>query len=82
MDGKMGYFMVFVGSSTMEQASNDPHDFIATPGQGVESTAQEKPWDVALYIYQDFWQAEGDPNRKATFFPACGSSSTSDAGQL
>lgn len=66
MDDKMGYFMVFVGGSTKEQASNDPHDFIPIPGQGIVSTDQKKPWDVALYLYQDFWQAEGDPNRKAT----------------
>ncbi len=68
MDDKMGYFMVFGGGSTMEQASNDPHDFIEIPGQGVESTEQKKPWDIALYIYQDIWQDKGDPNRKANIF--------------
>jgi len=68
MDDKMGYFMLFGGGSTMDQASNDPHDFIAIPGQGIESTEQKKPWDIALYIYQDIWQAECDPNRKANIF--------------
>jgi porin len=68
MDDKPGYFMVFGGYSTKEQASNDPHDFINIPGQGIVSTDQKKPWDVALYVYQEFWQAEGDANRKATFF--------------
>jgi len=67
LDEKMGYFMVFVGGSTKEQASNDPHDFVFKPGQGITSTEQHRPWDVALYLYQDFWQAEGDPDRKANF---------------
>jgi porin len=64
LDDKMGYFMVFVGGSTREQASNDPNDFVVIPGQGL-STKQKNPWDIALYIYQEFWQAAGDPNRKA-----------------
>lgn len=68
MDDKMGYFMVFAGGSTKDQASNDPHDFIEIPGEGIESTKEKKPWDVALYVYQDFWQAEGNADRKATFF--------------
>jgi porin len=68
LDDKMGYFMIFGGTSTKDQASNDPHDFIAIPGQGIESTEEHKPWNIALYVYQDFWQAEGNPNRKATFF--------------
>jgi porin len=68
MDDKMGYFMVFVGGSTKEQASNDPHDFIRKPGQGIVSTAEKKPWDIGLYLYQEFWQAADDPNRKATLF--------------
>jgi porin len=67
MDDKMGYFMVFAGGSTADQASNDPHDFVFIPGQGIEDTDEDKPWDIALYLYQDFWQAEGDPNRKANF---------------
>ena len=68
MDDKTGYFMVFVGGSTKEQASNDPHDFVVIPGQGIESTDSKKPWDVALYVYQDIWQAEGNPDRKTTLF--------------
>jgi porin len=66
LDGKPGYFMVFGGVSTREQASNEPHDFVIIPGQGIESTDEKKPWDIALYLSQVFWQAEGDPNRKAT----------------
>jgi porin len=67
MDDKMGYFMVFGGYSTKEQASNDPHDIIAIPGTGIVNTEEKNPWDIALYLYQDFWQAEGNPDRKATF---------------
>jgi len=68
LDEKMGYFMVFAGGSTKDQASNDPHDFVNIPGPGIQSTEEKKPWDVALYLYQDFWQAEGNPDRKATLF--------------
>jgi len=66
LDGKMGYVMVFAGGSTREQASNDPLDFVPIPGQGIENTEQKNPWDVAAYLYQVFWQAQGNPNRKAT----------------
>jgi porin len=65
-DDKTGYFMVFVGGSTREQASNDRHDHILIPGEGIVSTDQKRPWDIAGYLYQVFWQAKDDPNRKAT----------------
>jgi porin len=68
LDDKMGYFMVYVGGSTKSQASNDPQDFVDIPGQGIVSTASKKPWDVALYLYQDVWQMKGDPNRKISLF--------------
>jgi len=67
MDDKPGYFMVFVGGSTRKQASTDPHDFIHVPGQGIENTERLKPWDVALYLSQEIWRAEGNPDRKVTF---------------
>jgi porin len=66
MDDKPGYFMVFGGYSTRDQPSNEPKDFVIIPGQGIEDTDEENPWDIALYISQVLWQAEGDPNRKAT----------------
>jgi carbohydrate-selective porin OprB len=66
LDDKAGYFMVFAGGSTRDQASTDPNDFVIKPGQGIVSTKEEKPWDVALYLSQAFWQAEADPTRKAT----------------
>ena len=66
LDGKPGYFMVFGGYSTRDQPSNDPHDHILVPGQGIVDTDEEKPWDIALYLSQDLWQAEDDPSRKTT----------------
>jgi porin len=65
-DDDLGYFMVYVGGSTKDQASNDPKDFIEVPGQGIESTEEHKPWDIALYVYQEFWKSKADPNRKIT----------------
>jgi porin len=65
LEDKTGYFMVFAAGSTRDQASNDPRDWTVIPGQGIESTKEDKPWDIAAYIYQVFWQAEDDPNRKA-----------------
>jgi porin len=67
VDDKMGYFMVFAGGSTKGQPSNEKHDFAVIPGQGI-TDKEKKPWDVALYLYQDFWQAEGNSDRKATLF--------------
>ena len=66
LDGKPGYFMVFGGFSTREQPSNEPNDHVFIPGEGIVDTDEEKPWDIALYLSQVFWQAKGDPNRKAT----------------
>ena len=66
LDEKPGYFMIFAGGSTRKQSSNDPHDHILIPGQGIVSTDQKQPWDIAAYVYQVLWQAKDDPNRKAT----------------
>ena len=66
LDDKPGYFMVFAGGSTRDQPSNDPHDFVVKPDHGIEDTETHKPWDIALYLSQVFWQAEEDPTRKAT----------------
>ena len=68
LDDKPGNVMLFAGGSTREQASNDRRDFTIIPGQGIESTDDKKPWDVAIYVHQIFWQAEGEPDRKATVF--------------
>ena len=67
LDDKPGYFMVFAGGSTREQVSVESLDFIFKPGAGLTVTDDEKkPWNVAVYISQVLWQAEKDPNRKAT----------------
>ena len=68
LEEKPGFFLFFVAGSTREQPSNDPRDVFLIPGQGIVSTDEEQPWDVALYLYQTLWQAEGDPERKATLF--------------
>jgi porin len=68
LEDKPGYFLVFAAGSTREQPSNDPRDVILIPGVGLVDTDEEKPWDIAMYAYQVFWQAENDPNRKATIF--------------
>jgi carbohydrate-selective porin OprB len=68
LEDKPGYFLLFAGGSTRDQPSNDPHDHVVIPGQGVLNTKEKKPWDIAMYLYQVFWQAENDPNRKATIF--------------
>jgi porin len=66
LDDKPGYVMLFAGGSTREQVSVESLDFVFKPGAGVTVTDDEKkPWNVAAYIYQVFWQAEKDPNRKA-----------------
>jgi porin len=62
---KPGYFMVFAGGSTRGQKSNEPNDIVIVPGPGLVNTRQnKKPWDVSLYLYQEFWQAPGNPDRK------------------
>ena len=66
VDNKPGYFMIFGGFSTRDQTSLDTNDFVFKPGQGIESTEDKKPWNIALYLNQVLWQAEGDPSRKTT----------------
>jgi porin len=78
MDDKPGYLMIFGGFSTRDQPSNDPNDFVIKPGviasnatttligPTIVDTDEEKPWDIAVYVNQVFWQAAGDPTRKAS----------------
>jgi carbohydrate-selective porin OprB len=67
LDDKTGYFMVFGGVSTRSQVSLDSIDFVFHPGSGLTVTdKKKKPWDIALYLSQIFWQAKDDPSRKAT----------------
>jgi porin len=66
LEDKPGYLMIFAAGSTRDQPSNDPRDWTTVPGQGVVSTKEDKPWDIALYLSQVLWQSEDDPTRKAT----------------
>ena len=73
IDNKPGYLMLFAGASTADQVTNIELDHVKIPGApGTEyivptvESDEEKPWDVAVYYHQDFWQAQGDPSRRAT----------------
>jgi porin len=71
MDDKAGHFMVFAGASTADQVTNIELTHVKIPGAPgtdylipeIESD-REKPWDVALYLHQRVWQADGDPSRR------------------
>ena len=72
IDNKPGYLMLFAGASTADQVTNIELDHVKIPGApGTEyivptvESDEEKPWDVAVYYHQDFWQAQGDPSRRA-----------------
>ncbi len=56
IDGKPGYVAIFVGGATREYTSTDPQDFLIVPGEGLISTAQKRPIDVAPYVSQVLWQ--------------------------
>ena len=66
--GKPGFVMAGVGGATKKYASLDPSDFVVIPGAGPVSTKGKRPWDIAGYVQQVFWQAEDDPKRRAQFF--------------
>ena len=61
---KPGYFMVFGGASTRDQPTNDSRDFMIVPGEGIESTDEKKPWNIALYLNQVLWKADQNSNRR------------------
>lgn len=65
-DGKIGHITVMADGSTKSQASNDRNDIVFIPGQGL-ATEQKNPWDISAFLYQEFWRAEGNPDRKANF---------------
>jgi porin len=66
--GKPGFVMVGAGGATKKYPSLDSSDFINIPGAGPVSTTGKRPWDLAAYVQQVFWQAEDDPKRRAQFF--------------
>ena len=61
---KPGYFMMFGGYSTRDQASNDFSDFIIVPGEGIESDDKKNPWNIAFYLSQQVWNVPDNTNRK------------------
>jgi porin len=63
IDDKPGYLFIGVGGSTQDYPRLDESDFAVYPGEGVESTNDGKPWEVALYLYQIIWQDDGNKNR-------------------
>ena len=64
-DTHPGFLGLFAGGSTKRYNSLDEHDWLDLPGEGLVDTEKKMPWDVAVYWQQDFWQAQGDSNRRA-----------------
>ena len=64
-DTHPGYFMIFAGGSTKRYNSLDELDWLVLPGEGLAVTKKKMPWDVAAYLEQDFWQAQGNSKRRA-----------------
>ena len=65
---KLGYVYVGGGGSTKDYVSTDPVDWTILPGVGIESDKEDNPWDLAVYVYQEFWHHADDKNRRAHFF--------------
>ena len=66
IDDKLGYFMLVGGGSTGEYESLDESDIVIVPGAGLKDTEEKHPYDVAAYLYQEIWQADGTPERNAS----------------
>jgi porin len=66
VDDKLGYFLLAAGTSTNKYSSLDEHDIVIVPGAGLKDTEEKRPYDVAAYLYQEFWQAEGNPQRNVS----------------
>ena len=65
---KPGSVALFAGGSTKKYPSLDEASFVVVPGEGLVDTESKHPWDVALYLHQVFWQADGNPKRQAHVF--------------
>ncbi len=65
---KPGSATFFAGGSTKGYRSLDPTSWSFIPGEGLSSDNKKKPWDVALYLQQVFWQAKNDDKRNAQIF--------------
>jgi hypothetical protein len=56
---KNGYLLGVVGGSTKDYESLDPVDWLSIPGEGLASSKQKNPIDVAGYVYQVLWEGSG-----------------------
>ncbi len=65
---KPGYVFLAAGGATKDYPSLAPSDWTVIPGEGLAVTEKKKPWDLAAYVYQDFWQAANDDKRHAYLF--------------
>jgi porin len=65
IDDKVGYVMLLAGGSTKKYGSLDEHDWLVVPGEGLEDTKEKRPYDAGAYVFQEFWQAQGNPKRNA-----------------
>ena len=65
---KPGYVLFAAGGSTKKYQSMDPSSWTIIPGEGLTDTNSKRTWDFATYLYQVFWQAEGNDKRRAQFF--------------
>jgi porin len=68
IDDKPGYVYVGGGGSFKDYASTDRQDWLEIPGEGLVDSKKKKPWGVAVYWSQVFWQAPGNDKRFAQFF--------------
>jgi porin len=65
---KPGSASIFAGGSTKDYPSLEKTSWSFIPGEGLSNDNKKKPWDVAGYIQQVFWQAENDDKRYAQLF--------------
>jgi porin len=65
---KPGSVLLFAGGATKDYPSLERTSWGFIPGEGLVDDKSKKPWDVAAYIQQVFWQAENDDKRNAQIF--------------
>ena len=68
LSDKPGYLLGAAGTSTKKFGSTDSTDITFLPGAGLSDDKTKHPWDFAAYLYQVFWQADGDAKRYANVF--------------
>jgi porin len=65
---KPGSVLLFAGGATKDYPSLERTSWGFIPGEGLVDDKSKKPWDVAAYLQQVFWQAENDDKRYAQLF--------------